>query len=49
VWGPEYGGETEYLRTFIKQLRRKLENDPSRPRLLLTQPGLGYRLVFPTA
>ena len=49
VWGPEYGGETEYLRTFIKQLRRKLENDPSRPRLLLTQPGLGYRLVFPTS
>ncbi|MBI4232849.1 MAG: response regulator transcription factor [Chloroflexi bacterium] len=43
VWGPEYGEETEYLRTFIKQLRRKLERDPSRPRHLLTQPGVGYR------
>ena len=45
VWGPEYGEETEYLRTFIKQLRRKLEPNPSRPVHLLTQPGLGYRLV----
>jgi two-component system KDP operon response regulator KdpE len=45
VWGPEYGEETEYLRTFIKQLRRKLEPDPARPVHLLTQPGLGYRLV----
>lgn len=45
VWGPEYGEETEYLRTFIKQLRRKLEPNPSRPVYLLTQPGLGYRLV----
>ncbi len=45
VWGPEYGEETEYLRTFIKQLRRKLEPNPSRPVHLVTQPGLGYRLV----
>ncbi len=45
VWGPEYGDETEYLRTFIKQLRRKLEPNPSRPVHLVTQPGLGYRLV----
>ncbi|MCI0438843.1 MAG: response regulator transcription factor [Chloroflexi bacterium] len=45
VWGPEYGDETEYLRTFIKQLRRKLEPDPSRPSRILTQPGIGYRLV----
>lgn len=45
VWGPEYGEETEYLRTFIKQLRRKLEPQPSRPVHLLTQPGVGYRLV----
>jgi len=44
VLGPEYGEETEYLRTFIKQLRRKLEADPSRPQLILTQPGMGYRL-----
>jgi two-component system KDP operon response regulator KdpE len=45
VWGPEYGEETEYLRTFVKQLRRKLEPDPARPVHLVTQPGLGYRLV----
>ena len=45
VWGPEYGDETEYLRTFIKQLRRKLEPDPSRPQNLLTEPGVGYRLI----
>jgi two-component system KDP operon response regulator KdpE len=45
VWGPEYGEETEYLRTFIKQLRRKLEPDPSRPIYILTQPGMGYRLM----
>ncbi len=45
VWGPEYGEETEYLRTFIEQLRRKLEPNPSRPVHLVTQPGLGYRLV----
>lgn len=45
VWGPEYGEETEYLRTFIKQLRRKLEPNPSRPELILTQPGMGYRLA----
>ena len=45
VWGPEYGEETEYLRTFIKQLRRKLEPNPSHPTYLLTQPGLGYRFV----
>ena len=46
VWGPEYGEETEYLRTFIKQLRRKLEPNPSHPTYLLTQPGLGYRFVI---
>lgn len=45
VWGPEYHEETEYLRTFVKQIRRKLENDPTRPKQLLTQPGVGYRLV----
>ncbi|GBD11780.1 Transcriptional regulatory protein KdpE [bacterium HR23] len=47
VWGPEYGEEAEYLRTFIKQLRRKLEPDPSRPRYILTQPGVGYRFRPP--
>ncbi len=45
VWGAEYGEETEYLRTFIKQVRKKLEDDPARPRLIVTQPGMGYRLA----
>lgn len=49
VWGPEYGDETDYLRTFIKQLRRKLELDPSRPQYILTQPGIGYRFVVPAS
>lgn len=43
VWGPEYGSETEYLRTFIKQLRRKVEPDPSKPAFIVTEPGVGYR------
>ncbi|MEX0761587.1 MAG: response regulator transcription factor [Dehalococcoidia bacterium] len=45
VWGPEYGEEAEYLRTFVKQLRRKLEKDPSRPTLIKTEPGVGYRFM----
>ena len=44
VWGPEYAGETQYTRTFIQRLRAKLEDDPARPELLLTEPGMGYRL-----
>jgi two-component system KDP operon response regulator KdpE len=43
VWGPEYGGELEYLRTFIRQLRKKLEDDPSHPVYLLTEMWFGYR------
>jgi two-component system KDP operon response regulator KdpE len=43
VWGPEYGEETEYLRTFIRNLRRKLEKDPGHPCYLLTEAGVGYR------
>ncbi len=46
MWGPEYGEETEYLRTFVKQLRRKLEEDPSRPKPILTEPGVGYRMFL---
>lgn len=45
VWGPGYGRESNYLRVYGNQLRRKLEADPSRPRHLLTEPGVGYRLV----
>jgi len=45
VWGPGYGTETNYLRVYMAQLRRKLEPDPARPRCLITEPGMGYRLV----
>lgn len=44
VWGPDYGDEVEYLRVFINQLRKKIEKDPSKPRYLLTEPWIGYRL-----
>ena len=43
VWGPSYGSESNYLRVYVAQLRRKLEHEPSRPRYLLTEPGMGYR------
>ncbi len=45
VWGPEYMEETHYLRVYFGQLRQKLEDDPARPRLILTEPGVGYRLA----
>jgi two-component system KDP operon response regulator KdpE len=45
VWGPEYGGQLEYLRTFMHQLRRKLEDDPSNPQYLLTDSRVGYRFA----
>jgi two-component system KDP operon response regulator KdpE len=47
VWGPEYTSEDHYLHVFIGQLRRKIEPEPSRPRYLLTEPGVGYRLRPP--
>jgi two-component system KDP operon response regulator KdpE len=43
VWGPQYQTETHYLRQYMAQLRRKLEEDPAHPRYLLTEPGMGYR------
>jgi two-component system, OmpR family, KDP operon response regulator KdpE len=43
LWGPGYETQTNYLRVYMAQLRRKLETDPSRPQHLLTEPGLGYR------
>jgi len=46
VWGPEFGTETQYLRVYASQLRKKLRDDPATPRLL-TEPGVGYRLVDP--
>ena len=44
VWGPDYGTESEYLRVYASQLRKKLAEDPARPRLV-TEPGVGYRLI----
>jgi two-component system KDP operon response regulator KdpE len=46
VWGPEYGTETQYLRVYASQLRKKLADDPAHPRLV-TAPGVGYRLLDP--
>ena len=43
VWGPEYGDELEYLRTFVRQLRTKIEDDPGNPKYLVTETHIGYR------
>lgn len=45
VWGPQYGKETNYLRVYMAQIRRKLEPDPSRPRYFVTEAGMGYRFT----
>jgi len=45
VWGPEYGSETHYLHVYVAQLRQKLEADPQAPRYIITEPGVGYRLL----
>ena len=47
VWGSEYSGENTYLRTFVRHLRRKLEPDPSQPRFLRNEPGVGYSVPLP--
>ena len=47
VWGPDYGEETEYLRVFINQLRKKIEPDPQHPRYIHTEPWVGYRFDPP--
>jgi two-component system KDP operon response regulator KdpE len=47
VWGPAYQRESSYIHVYVSQLRRKLEADPARPRYILTEPGVGYRLVKP--
>jgi len=44
VWGPAHAGETHYLRVYMAQLRRKIEADPARPQLLITEPSVGYRM-----
>ncbi|MDX6667040.1 MAG: two-component system, OmpR family, operon response regulator KdpE, partial [Solirubrobacteraceae bacterium] len=48
VWGPGYGDETHYLRVHVAHIRGKLEPDASRPRYVLTDPGVGYRLADPS-
>jgi two-component system KDP operon response regulator KdpE len=48
VWGPDYGNQVEYLRTFVNQLRKKIEKNPAKPKYLLTEPWVGYRFEFPT-
>jgi DNA-binding response OmpR family regulator len=45
IWGVEYGGELEYLRNYVRQLRKKLEDDPSQPKYLLTDASYGYRFA----
>lgn len=45
VWGPAHGEDLQYLRVFIGQLRQKLESEPDQPKLILTEPGIGYRLA----
>jgi len=45
VWGPNYQGETHYLRVYVGQLRRKIEADPAQPRYITTEPGVGYRFI----
>jgi two-component system KDP operon response regulator KdpE len=47
VWGPDYGDEVEYLRVFVNQLRKKIEENPSNPKRLLTEPWIGYRFNLP--
>ncbi len=47
IWGPQYSGETHYLRVYVARVRHKLEPDPAQPRYFLTEPGMGYRFVYP--
>ena len=48
VWGPPHAGQTHYVRVYMAELRKKLEDDPARPRLVVTEPGVGYRLRDPS-
>ncbi len=47
VWGPEYVNDVDYLRAYVRYLRRKIEPDPAKPRYILTTPGVGYMLACP--
>jgi two-component system KDP operon response regulator KdpE len=48
IWGPDYGDELEYLRTYVRALRKKIEDDPAQPRYILTEPWVGYRFHNPS-
>jgi two-component system KDP operon response regulator KdpE len=48
VWGPEYGEELEYLRAYVKTLRKKIEDNPAQPKFILTEPWVGYRFHNPS-
>ena len=48
LWGPDYGEEVEYLRVFVSQLRKKIEDDPAHPRYIVTEPWVGYRFALPS-
>jgi two-component system KDP operon response regulator KdpE len=45
IWGPAHEEDTQYLRVFAGQLRAKIEDDPGAPKLIQTEPGIGYRLI----
>jgi two-component system KDP operon response regulator KdpE len=47
IWGPEYLGELDYLRIYVRRLREKLEANPQQPEFILTERGLGYRFAAP--
>lgn len=46
VWGPDAGENGHYLRVYMRQLRKKIEKDSAMPKLLINEPGIGYRLIF---
>jgi two-component system KDP operon response regulator KdpE len=48
IWGPEYGNELEYLRSYVRMLRKKIEPDPANPEYILTEPWVGYRFRDPS-
>lgn len=45
IWGPTYIEQTQYLRVFVAQIRKKIENDPNHPRIIITEPAIGYRFI----
>ena len=47
IWDPEYGGELEYLRTYVRTLHKKMDDDPAKPKYILRKPWVGYRFHNP--